>query len=144
MKFTNFLSRRNNHRYGHHLFTRTGLVMHLQALYLHRTRTCPIFTHEMWYNTKSSAANNVTERNWELVVQGLCVEKKAICQEKLMLIDTLFHASIFQETQSPLTDDGRTGRLGVAGGCTRGYLRHLVRKMSARTALTVQSLSPAH
>lgn len=33
-----------------------------------------------------------------------------------MLIDTLFHASIFYETQSPLTDDGRTGRLGVVGG----------------------------
>lgn len=62
---------------------------------------------------------------------------------KLMLIDTLFHASIFQETQSPLTDDGRAGRLGVAG-VRRGYLRRLERKMRAHTALTVQSLSPAH
>lgn len=60
-----------------------------------------------------------------------------------MLIDTLSHASIFQETPSPLTDDGRTGRLGVAGA-HRGYLRHLERKMSAHTVLTVQSLSPAH
>lgn len=34
---------------------------------------------------------------------------------ELMLIDTLPHASIFQETPSPLTDDGRAGRLGVAG-----------------------------
>lgn len=37
-----------------------------------------------------------------------------------MLIDTLFHASIFQETQSPLTDDGRPGRLDVAGGALGG------------------------
>lgn len=62
---------------------------------------------------------------------------------KLMLIDTLSHASILQETQSPLTDDGRTGRLGEAG-VHRGYLRRLERKMRAHTALTVQSLSLAH
>lgn len=62
---------------------------------------------------------------------------------KLMLIDTLCHASIFQGTQSPLTDDGRTGRLGVAG--VHGvYLTLSERKMRAHAALTVQSLSPAH
>lgn len=60
-----------------------------------------------------------------------------------MLIDTLSHASIFPKTQSPLTDDGRTGRLGVVEVC-RGYLRRLERKMRDHTALTVQSLSPAH
>lgn len=37
-----------------------------------------------------------------------------------MLIDTLFHASIFREIRSPLTDDGRTGRSGVAGGAQGG------------------------
>lgn len=62
---------------------------------------------------------------------------------KLMLIDTLAHASIFRETQSPLTDDGKTGRLGVAG-VRWVCLRRLERKMRAHTALTVQSLSPAH
>lgn len=60
-----------------------------------------------------------------------------------MLIDTLCHASIFQRTQSALTDDGSTGRLGVVRE-RRSYLRRLERKMRAHTALTVQSLSPAH
>lgn len=71
------------------------------------------------------------------------MERKTDLSGKLMLIDTLSHASIFQATQSPLTDDGRAGRLG-AEGVHRGYLRRLKRKMRAHTALTVQSLSPAH
>lgn len=92
----------------------------------------------------SLATRVVTERNRELVAQGLCVKgKKKDLSGKLMLIDALFHASIFQETQSPLTDDGRIGRLGVAG-VHRGYLRHLERKMGAHTVLTLQSLSLAH
>ncbi len=71
------------------------------------------------------------------------MERKTDLSGRLMLIDTLSHTSIFQETQSLLTDDGRTGRLGVAG-VRRGYLRRSERKMRAHTALTVQSLSPAH
>lgn len=96
---------RNDHRYKH------GVVVHLQAPHLRCAR--PNFPHtKMWRNGESAATNIVTERNRELVVQGLCVEeKKPDLSGKLMLIDTLFHASIFQETQSPLTDDGRTGRV---------------------------------
>lgn len=69
--------------------------------------------------------------------------RKTDLSGKLMLIDTLSHASIFLESQSPLTDDGSTGRLGVVR-VHRGYLIRLERKMRAHTALTVQSLSPAH
>lgn len=60
-----------------------------------------------------------------------------------MLIDTLSYASIFRETRSPLTDDCRARRLGVAV-VSRGYLRRFERKMRAQAALTVQFLSSAH
>lgn len=124
---SHFLPQRNNHRYGNHLFTHTGPIMHLQCMCLHCTCTCPIFTHEMWYSTKSSAANNVTKRNWELVVQGLCVEKKAICREKLMLIDILSRLHI--PGDSVTIDRWWENReVGCSRGCTRGVPQTLGKK----------------
>lgn len=95
----------------------------------------------------SSKTNPVPPTLWQEGIRNkpstAFVVRKTDLSGKLMLIDTLSHASIFLESQSPLTDDGRTGRLGVVR-VHRGYLRRLERKMRAHTALTVQSLSPAH
>lgn len=84
-----------------------------------RHSTPPHVLNPFLYSNGSRKTNPVPPARWQRgnrnKLSKVFVVRKNYLSGKLMLIDTLFHASIFLETQSPLTDDGRTGRQSVAG-----------------------------
>lgn len=141
---SHFRSVGNNHIYSNRLFTRTGpghapagsiLALHMHLPHFH---TWDVVQHQILCCQQCDR-----EKLGTSCPRSLCWEKNDLSG----IANANWHSlSRLHIPGDSVTIDRwwETREVGCSRGCTRGYLRHLVRKMSARAALTVQSLSPAH